>query len=291
MKKVAIISDIHGNFTAFKNVIADAESQNVDEYWFLGDLLMPGPGTDSIMELLNSINTTQMIRGNWDDFLFEDILTIGRKYIQEPQTTYIVELIKYVSDHIAPKYLNQMQQWPIYSETKISGLNILLTHNYPAQNHGHELLPYKKQQNFDKLLFNKPYDIAIYGHTHHQLFRTSSNDQLVINPGSIGQPYTAWDNFNADRRAQYTIITFDDTGYGGIDFRKVAYSIDDELKFAEENNLPFFKLYKKIFTDGKAFTHNNEALNKQIEKYDYKKDVLKYLDQLARFKENSSENS
>lgn len=64
MKKVAIISDIHGDFTAFKHVVEDAESQNVDEYWFLGDLLMPGPGTDSILRLLNSINTTQMIRGN-----------------------------------------------------------------------------------------------------------------------------------------------------------------------------------------------------------------------------------
>ena len=286
MKKVAIISDIHGDFTAFKHVVEDAESQNVDEYWFLGDLLMPGPGTDSILRLLNSINTTQMIRGNWDDFLFEDILSISKQYIDEPQTTYIVELLQYTFNHLSTKNLNQMQHWPIYAETSVSGLKILLAHNYPKKDFGHELLPYEKQHNFDELLFQKPYDLAIYGHTHHQLLRTSSNDQLVINPGSIGQPYTAWQKLSADRRAQYSIITFDDTGYGGIDFRKVSYPIADELNFAKENNLPFFELYKKIFDDGKAFTHDNDALNEQINKYNYKADVLKYLDQLAKFKEN-----
>jgi len=94
MKKIAIISDIHGNLTAFQNVIKDAKSQKVDEYWFLGDLLMPGPGTESILTLFDSGTTTLKIRGNWDDFLFEDILTISKQYIDEPQTTYIVELIK-----------------------------------------------------------------------------------------------------------------------------------------------------------------------------------------------------
>jgi len=287
LKKVAIISDIHGNLTAFRSVLKDAKDQKVDEYWFLGDLLMPGPGTDSILDLLNSVNTTQMIRGNWDDLIFEDILSISKQYIDEPQTTYIVELLKYVFTNLSPKYRQQMQQWPTSTEITVNGLKILLAHNYPNKNYGHELLPYEKQQNFDKLLFDKPYDIAIYGHTHHQLFRTSSNDQLIINPGSIGQPYTAWNKFSADRRAQYTILTFDDTGYSGMDFRKVSYSISDELKIAAENNLPFIELYQKLFDDGKAFTHNNEALNEQIKKYGYKDDVLKYLQQLASFKENS----
>jgi Predicted phosphoesterase len=113
MKKVAIISDIHGNLTAFQQVIKDAEKQRVDEYWFLGDLLMPGPGAESILELLNQINTTHFIRGNWDDFLFENILGISKDYINEPQTTYMVELIKYVKSHLDSKYVQQVQQWPI----------------------------------------------------------------------------------------------------------------------------------------------------------------------------------
>lgn len=285
MKKVAIISDIHGNLTALQAVINDAKSQKVDEYWLLGDLLMPGPGTNSLFELLDSVNTTYKIRGNWDDFLFEDIAAISKAYIDEPQTTYIVELLKYVFSHLEPQYLQKLQQWPIYAETNVNGIDILLAHNYPAKDFGHELLPYEQQQNFDKLFFDKPYDIAIYGHTYHQLLRTSSHDQLIINPGSVGQPYTAWKKFGVDRRAQYAILEFNDVGYGGIDFRKVDYPISDELKFAEEQQLPFFELYKKIFTDGKAFTHNNDALNAVIQKYHYKEDILKYLETFPDFKE------
>lgn len=287
MKKIALISDIHGNYNALDQVIKDAKKQKVTEYWFLGDLLMPGPGTNSILELLNSVNTTHFIRGNWDDFLFEDVLAISKQYFNEPQTTYIVELLKYIFNHIDNKYLRQMKQWPISEEFTLNNLNILLSHNYPDKDFGHELLPYEKQQNFDQLLFKKNHDIAIYGHTHHQVFRTSRKDQLVINPGSVGQPYTAWSKFSADRRAQYTILTLDSTGYGGIDFRKVNYSIDAELEFAQENDLPFFDSYKKIFTDGKAFTHNNDALNSVIKKYSYKDDVLKYLRKLVKSKENS----
>lgn len=125
MKKVAIISDIHGNLTAFSQVIKDAEKQRVDEYWFLGDLLMPGPGAESILELLNQINTTQFIRGNWDDFLFENILSVSKEYINKPQTTYMIELIKYVKNHLDPKYIQQVQQWPISKNINFEGLNIL----------------------------------------------------------------------------------------------------------------------------------------------------------------------
>ncbi|WP_268870500.1 metallophosphoesterase family protein [Companilactobacillus paralimentarius] len=274
------MSDIHGNFTAFERVVEDAKKEGVDEYWFLGDLLMPGPGTNSILKLLDSLNAPIKLRGNWDDFLFEDILPISKAYIDEPQTTYIVELYKYIYDHLDPKYLKEMRQWPIYDQTTISNFNVVLAHNYPKKNFGHELLPYAEQKNFDKPLFDKTFDIAIYGHTHHQLMRTSSKDQLIINPGSIGQPYTAWNKFSADRRAQYAILTFDKTSYRGIDFRKVSYSIDDELAFAKANKLPFYELYERIFTEGKAFTHNNDALNEIITKYDYKPDVLSYLKHL-----------
>lgn len=284
MKKVAIISDIHGNLTAFQQVIKDAEKQRVDEYWFLGDLLMPGPGAESILELLNQINTTHFIRGNWDDFLFENILGISKDYINEPQTTYMVELIKYVKSHLDSKYVQQVQQWPISKNIHFEGLNILLTHNHPQKNYGHELLPYEDQANFDKLLFNEPYDLAIYAHVHHQLLRTSSNGQLVINPGSIGQPYTDWKKFRADRRAQYAVLSFNQ-GLVDVNFRKVAYSIDDELKIAEANDLPFRELYQRLFAEGITFTHDNDALNEQIEKHNYKSDALEYLKKLESSKD------
>ena len=44
MTKIAVLSDIHGNTTALKAVLDDARRLEVDEYWLLGDILMPGTG-------------------------------------------------------------------------------------------------------------------------------------------------------------------------------------------------------------------------------------------------------
>ena len=44
MTKIALLSDIHGNTTALEAVLADARQLGVDEYWLLGDILMPGTG-------------------------------------------------------------------------------------------------------------------------------------------------------------------------------------------------------------------------------------------------------
>lgn len=41
MTTIAILSDIHGNMTAFSAVIQDAKAHQADEYWFLGDLFYP----------------------------------------------------------------------------------------------------------------------------------------------------------------------------------------------------------------------------------------------------------
>ena len=69
MQTIAIFSDIHGNATAFKAMLADAKAQGATDYWFLGDLLMPGPGVAEIWDLLEAIHPSQLVRGNWDDLV------------------------------------------------------------------------------------------------------------------------------------------------------------------------------------------------------------------------------
>ena len=50
MTKIAVLSDIHGNTTALEAVLADAQKSEVDEYWLLGDILMPGTGRKNILQ-------------------------------------------------------------------------------------------------------------------------------------------------------------------------------------------------------------------------------------------------
>ena len=63
MTKIAVLSDIHGNMTALEAVLADAKAAEVDQYWLLGDILMPGTGRRRILDLLASLPITVRVLG------------------------------------------------------------------------------------------------------------------------------------------------------------------------------------------------------------------------------------
>ena len=64
IRKIALLSDVHGNSTALEAVLADAESQQVTDYWFLGDLLLPGTGRRNILDRMEQLPISLQVRGN-----------------------------------------------------------------------------------------------------------------------------------------------------------------------------------------------------------------------------------
>ena len=63
MTKIALLSDIHGNTTALEAVLEDSRKAKVDEYWLLGDSLMPGTGRRALLELLEELPITVKVLG------------------------------------------------------------------------------------------------------------------------------------------------------------------------------------------------------------------------------------
>lgn len=107
----------------------------------------------------------------------------------------------------------------------MAGLEFLLCHLLPHKNHGGDLWPTEKQENFDSLFAAQKSDVAVYGHMHHQLLRYSSVGQIIINPGTVYLPCFTWETHRLNLRSQYTIIEVDDHGIGNINFKKVNYDI------------------------------------------------------------------
>ena len=70
MTKIAVLSDIHGNTGALEAVLTDAEKAGVEEYWLLGDILMPGTGRKSILRRLEELPITVRVLGNWEESLW-----------------------------------------------------------------------------------------------------------------------------------------------------------------------------------------------------------------------------
>ncbi|UYX55117.1 metallophosphatase family protein [Bacillus thuringiensis] len=275
--KIALLADVHGNATALTAVIEDTMKESVTDFWFLGDLIMPGPGSNDLFEMLDSINVDTYVQGNWEDS-FLDVLNKNID-INNATDIYVSRLVKYQCENLDENYINRIKNLPLHITKRGNDLSISISHNLQNKNYGGDLWPTNNQGNFDQL-FDHDYDIAIYAHTHHQLLRYSSNDQLIINPGTIGQPFYKWDNLNSDLRAQYAILEIDEAGIAEVRFKKVTYDVEKELKNAISKKLPYIDLYRELLETGKTHTHDIELLQEINDKYDYKDEVINFIEKI-----------
>lgn len=279
MEKVAILSDIHGNVTALKAVLADAKAQGATEYWLLGDVFLPGPGTDRIIELLAELPLTVNIRGNWDDVMLtlRERKTSGQVLAEKPEHLALYRQGQYLLENLSPEGFTFLDQQTATAKLVKSGLTFQLSHNFPDRNHGGGLYWQSDQEGFDQLCADLAVDVAVYGHVHVQTMRYSSKGQLILNPGSIGQPYWIWYKHRQDLRAQYALLTLDEQGIACLEFRKVAFDVKKELVLAEQAGLPYLELYRELLETGILHTHNNKLLADYNDRYGYEAEVKAFF--------------
>ncbi|MDR2976764.1 MAG: metallophosphoesterase family protein [Streptococcaceae bacterium] len=273
--KIAILSDIHGNETALEAVIQDSKRENATEYWLLGDFVLPGSGASRMLTLLHDLSATVIVRGNWDDCFLESIS--GEIDSDNPEDVYIARLSQYLDENLSAVEIDFLRNLPLYEIREVEGLKFGISHNLPDKNWGGALIPASEQENFDQLFIEDDCDVAVYGHVHHQTLRYDSKERLIINPGTVGQPFSWWDKFRRDVRAQYAMLSVDAQGISGVDFRKVAYDVDVELQRAKEAGLPYIDLYQEQLEDCVAHTHDTELLAKINQQNHYAEDVKNYF--------------
>ena len=267
--RIAILSDIHGDTTALKAVIANARALGATEYWLLGDILLPGPGRDDLFELLDAIPITAAVRGNWDDCVLEAL--DGEYGLEDPQEIQLLRLTQYLMEGLDPKRIDWLRSLPLVEKKEVNGIRFSLTHNLPEKNYGGDLRPANVTENFDQLLDDQT-DMAIYGHVHKQLLRYGNQGQQILNPGTIGMPYFDWEPIQ-NHRAQYALIDVEEDGVTNLQFRKVAYDYEGELQDAKDKGLPFIEMYEELRREDNYRGHNIDLLTGLIEKYGYAKEV------------------
>ncbi len=274
-RKIALLSDVHGNATALEAVLANAESQGVTDYWFLGDLLMPGTGRRNILDRLDQLPISLQVRGNWEDSLWRALH--GKLDLSRPSHLYLTRLCHFILEEIRPEEIDRMQELPLQVLTEVEGLKIAVSHHLPDKNWGRELIHIGEQADFDRLFEGNEAAIAIYGHIHQQFLRYGTKGQLVINPGSIGQPFFLDATLRQDLRAQYAIIEIDETGLKDVDLCRVAYDVEQELEIARELQLPYYEIYEESIVNGIHHTHNHDLLREISEREDYFASVKEFL--------------
>ena len=175
-RKIALLSDVHGNSTALEAVLADAESQQVTDYWFLGDLLLPGTGRRNILDRMEQLPISLQVRGNWEDSLWH---ALHQKLdLDRPSHLYLTRLCHFVLEEIRPEEIDRMQELPLQILTEVEGLKIAVSHHLPDKNWGRELIHIGEQSDFDRLFEGNDCAVAVYGHIHQQFLRYGTNVDL-----------------------------------------------------------------------------------------------------------------
>ncbi|MBP2621699.1 metallophosphoesterase family protein [Streptococcus panodentis] len=275
--KIALLSDIHGNSTALEAVLADAEKQRVTDYWFLGDLLMPGTGRRAMLDRMQQLPISLQVRGNWEDSLWHALH--GKLDLDKPSHLYLTRLCHFILEEVRPAEIDRLQDLPLQVQAEVAGLKIAVSHHLPDKNWGRELIHIGNQADFDRLFEGNDCAIAVYGHIHQQFLRYGTGGQLIINPGSIGQPFFLDAALRQDLRAQYAILEIDEAGLTEVDFRRVAYDVQEELRLARELSLPYFDIYEESLVKGIHHTHNHDLLREISRREGYDRDINQFLNE------------
>ena len=276
MTKIAVLSDIHGNTTALEAVLNDAKKAKVDEYWLLGDILMPGTGRRRILNLLAALPITVKVLGNWENSLWRGLHR--NLDLTKASHRYLLRQCQYILEEISPEEIEDLHNQPMQVHRQFGDLMVGITHHLPDKNWGRELIHTGKQEDFDRLVKEPHASIAVYGHIHQQLLRYGSDGQLILNPGSIGQPFFLDAGLRKDLRAQYMILEFDEAGLADVDFRRVDYDVEAELQLAKDLKLPYLQVYYESLVNGIHHTHNQELLYEIAQKQGHDIELDAWLD-------------
>jgi len=215
--RVALISDIHGNKVALDAVMADIADNRCDQVVCLGDVATLGPDPRGVIDVLKRAGCP-CILGNHDAFMLDEQLI--HTYTEAP---VVVEAVQWCRNQLEPEDFAFLEGFVDGLTLDLgNGQTLQLFHGTPTS-HMIDLLATTAPDELDGMLDGHRATVMAGGHTHIQMLRQHKGI-LLVNPGSVGQPFHEY-VFGAVPRlmghAEYAIIEgVDDTV--NVNLRRVS---------------------------------------------------------------------
>lgn len=222
--KILILSDIHGNQSAFQAVLDQAAAlrPDINACILLGDLIDYGMHSNEILQMIRQIPYPIIcnIRGNHEAAILEDEYSRfssdrGRNCARYTRSILNPESWEYFRNEMSAYGKNAFE---------CDGKKCLAVHG------SMEDIYWKSIRPESSLAEYSGYDYVFSGHSHlphliekfyptEDTRRRNKKKTIFINPGSVGQPR------NLNPMAQFAVL---DTGTEQVTFEKAAYGIATE---------------------------------------------------------------
>lgn len=229
--RIAVVSDIHGNRTAFEAVLADLRQMSPDLALHGGDLADGGASPVEIVDQIRDLGWPGVV-GNTDEMLStpESLQEFAKQSPKlQPLFAAIEEMAVVTRERLGTERLAWLRALP---RVQLHG-PMALVHASP-ESPWRSPLPEASDADLESVYGPLAKQVAVYGHVHRPFIRKVSG-MIVINTGSVGLSY------DGDRRASYLLLD----GSTPV-IRRVEYDLDRELKALSASGLPHADWVAKI---------------------------------------------
>ncbi len=209
--KIAVLSDVHGNVPALEAVLCDIEAWRPDEVIVNGDLINRGPYSLACLRLAQSrLPQCRFLKGNHEAF----VLAASGAPGDPDDPTFDLNRMAWWTCAQLGAAVDEVRGWADHIDlTDLEGGSLHITHGSRRSNR-EGIHPEMSEEELAARL-GDPRALFIASHTHKP-FVSRFNGNLVVNIGSVGQP------FDNDPRAAYGRFTFRN-GSWQAEIARVAY--------------------------------------------------------------------
>jgi putative phosphoesterase len=221
--RIAIVSDIHGNLTAFEAVLADLRQTSPDLILHGGDLPHGGASPAEVVDRIRDLGW-QGVLGNTDEMLFEpESLTEFASHSPHLKSMWsaIEEMAAATCEALGEERIAWLRGLPRVQTVD----SLALVHASPEstwRSPAHEASDAELASVYGPLRRS----VAVYGHIHRSFIR-SLPEMVVANSGSVSLSY------DGDPRSAYLLL---DELKPSI--RRVEYDVDREIKALFDYGFP-----------------------------------------------------
>ena len=239
LHRVAVVSDVHGNVTAYEAVLADIARRGIEHIVNLGDVVGKGPRGSECIRLTRE-HCVATVRGNWDAF-------IARDPVQPWEHT------QWVRDELSEAELRWLAELPNVHEMHLSGQPIRFFHASPVSEFTRVFAPTSEDEHrafVEQTEFTGQGPVpTIVGYGDiHGAYLAVDYGITVFNAGSVGNaldgpgaPYVILEGTTTEPQqgpGHRTGQGGDEPGHVGISFVRVPYDVEAEVEVAVALEMP-----------------------------------------------------